>query len=564
MTRHLTMLKRILFILVLLLVIALGAVTALYFNHTPKKDNVFVDILQTESTYLEGVTINGINVSGLTLEEALPIVSEQKIQPLGTVTIQSGTQTTQINLSTLSAKRDVLPVLEEALALGTDVAGDARKALIEDVKTNGKNYEIPLIYDFTTIEGIVEQAAAELSYEAVDAKIQVLSKENEKALEEAEENADVTEDALEAELAALDAETDSTATVDVKASDLPGDLSDLVEFVNEVPGQKVEAQAIIEAIQTAIENGTLDQTIEVTAEVVEAAITIHQVKDNFKLVSTASTSFAKSPYNASNRVFNIAKASEIINGYILQPGEEFSCNTVIGPRTASGGWKAAGAISEGQSVQEVGGGICQVSSTLYNAVLMADLEIVERTPHSWPLSYVASGQDATISTGGPDFIFKNNKSTPIVLLAQVDRDSKTITCQFYGEPIEDGMEIRLVSEKVESISQPATQYQNTSSLTVGKTNTIRKGRAGSKWVTYKDYYKDGVFVKRENAPSTRYRAIAAIVERGTAPAPVTTVAPTAETATPETTTTSETTTNETTETETQTQTQDEPVYIPVE
>ncbi|HBU13224.1 MAG TPA: vanomycin resistance protein VanB, partial [Clostridiales bacterium] len=100
---------------------------------------------------------------------------------------------------------------------------------------------------------------------------------------------------------------------------------------------------------------------------------------------------------------NIWKMSDIINGVKVEPGETWSINEEAGPRTYNLGWQGAPGISDGEYKEEAGGGICQVSSTLYNAVLRAELEIVERKHHSWPLDYIDGGLDATISTGAPDF-----------------------------------------------------------------------------------------------------------------------------------------------------------------
>jgi vancomycin resistance protein YoaR len=118
-------------------------------------------------------------------------------------------------------------------------------------------------------------------------------------------------------------------------------------------------------------------------------------------------------------VNNIALAAKKIDGVILNPGEEFSYNGTVGQRTESAGFKKAGAYANGKVVQELGGGICQVSSTLYCAVLYANLEITDRTCHYFPVDYLPSGLDATVSWKSPDFKFKNNRDYPIKLVRQM-------------------------------------------------------------------------------------------------------------------------------------------------
>ena len=121
-----------------------------------------------------------------------------------------------------------------------------------------------------------------------------------------------------------------------------------------------------------------------------------------------------------NRNNNLRLACATINGLILAPGDVFDFNTVVGERTAAAGYKAADAYDGGQTVKTLGGGICQVSSTLYYCTLVADLQIVKRSPHSYVSSYMPMGMDATVSWGGPDFSFKNSTNFPIRIEAKVE------------------------------------------------------------------------------------------------------------------------------------------------
>ena len=139
---------------------------------------------------------------------------------------------------------------------------------------------------------------------------------------------------------------------------------------------------------------------------------------------------------------------------MLQPGEEFSFNNSTGERSTAKGYKAAPAIKNGnQFVDEPGGGVCQVSSTLYNAVLMADLEVTERYHHSIKSTYVPAGLDATVNYGGADFKFKNNKDTPVYLAYSFA--NQQLTVYIYGAPLADGVTIKTVGEVVGSIDPPA-------------------------------------------------------------------------------------------------------------
>lgn len=127
-----------------------------------------------------------------------------------------------------------------------------------------------------------------------------------------------------------------------------------------------------------------------------------------------------------NRNTNLKLACAAINGLILEPGDIFDYNEVLGERTEEAGYKGAAAYADGQTVSQIGGGICQVSSTLYYCTLIADLEIVKRSPHSYVSSYMPMGMDAAVSWGGPEFIFRNNTNYPIRIDAEVKGDNVCI------------------------------------------------------------------------------------------------------------------------------------------
>ena len=140
--------------------------------------------------------------------------------------------------------------------------------------------------------------------------------------------------------------------------------------------------------------------------------------------------------SSGNRLNNVRKAAESINDVILMPGEEFSYNPTLGKRTAENGYLLAGAYSGGEVVQEYGGGICQVSSTLYCACLYANMQITSRTCHYFPVSYLPAGMDATVSWGGPEYQFVNNREYPIKIVAYVADDSSTVTVEIWGTDVD--------------------------------------------------------------------------------------------------------------------------------
>lgn len=193
--------------------------------------------------------------------------------------------------------------------------------------------------------------------------------------------------------------------------------------------------------------------------------------------------------NAGNRMRtnNVRLACEHINGTILNPGEEFSYNGVVGERTAARGFQSAGAYSNGKVVDEVGGGVCQPSSTLYMAVLRADLEVTKRSNHSFTVSYTPLGEDATVSWGGPDFCFKNNTPYPIKIVSS--QSGSLCNMAIVGTKTSD-KKVTLSTEVLSTI--PFETVEKTDkTLAAGAKRTEQTGSTGYKTVTYKTITENG-------------------------------------------------------------------------
>lgn len=277
------------------------------------------------------------------------------------------------------------------------------------------------------------------------------------------------------------------------------ELEERFEFTERKDGFKTNVDEFKAMVLEAVQSGTFG-TITMPGEVVKADGTPSDVIENTVLVSTFTTEYKGS---SSNRIHNIKTAAEFLNGKVVQPDETISTNEVLGPRTSSKIWRPAPAIVNKTYKNQLGGGVCQVSTTLFNSVVMADLEIVQWVHHSWPSTYVDIGCDATISTGGPDFKFKNNTEWPIYIVAFADTDKKTVTVETWGRPLEDGTTIKLTGTKTGSTGIPGTP------VVVTDPSDVSKGRAGQSSVTHKIYYdKDGNEIKKDVIDRHTYPAIA--------------------------------------------------------
>ena len=279
-------------------------------------------------------------------------------------------------------------------------------------------------------------------------------------------------------------------------------------FAGEENGFAIDQDKLAADISQALSDKKFDAKITATGNSVAPDISAASAKEKYKTISSFTTTTTANQ----NRNTNVRLAAEAINGTVIKPGQEFSFNGTVGQRTEAKGYKGAAAYNNGEVVQEIGGGVCQVSTTLYNAVFKAGLKISSRRSHTFEPSYVTPGRDATVSWDQPDFKFINNSSTAIGLRASY-ADQK-VTVSVYGIPIlEDGITWDLDSKKVEDLGTPNPTYEEDQTLQPGAEVTKSKGSAGSRWETYKVVYKDGKEISRELDHKTTYKGHTPVVRR---------------------------------------------------
>ena len=279
-------------------------------------------------------------------------------------------------------------------------------------------------------------------------------------------------------------------------------------FAGEENGFAIDQDKLAADISQALKDKKFDAKITATGSDVAPEISAASAKEKYKTISSFTTNTTANQ----NRNTNVRLAAEAINGTVIKPGQEFSFNGTVGQRTEAKGYKGAAAYNNGEVVQEIGGGVCQVSTTLYNAVFKAGLKISSRRSHTFEPSYVTPGRDATVSWDQPDFKFINNSSTAIGLRASY-ADQK-VTISVYGIPIlEDGITWDLDSKKVEDLGTPNPTYEEDQTLQPGEEVIKSKGSAGSRWETYKVVYKNGKEISRELDHKTTYKGHTPVVRR---------------------------------------------------
>lgn len=279
------------------------------------------------------------------------------------------------------------------------------------------------------------------------------------------------------------------------------------EVINEVNGldfDKEEAKSLYIALKPG-------ETAKVDLKVTEPKIKVADLGDVlFKTLIATYTS--KYDISDKNRVTNLEIAANRCNNTVLYPGDEFSYNKALGHRTTANGYKMGNSFAGGKVVQTIGGGICQVSSTLYNAVLRAGLTITDRTAHGMYVQYVPQSTDATVVDNAIDFKFKNDRKYPVKIVTTCENG--VMTASIYGVKEVDEPTIDIETKILETIEY-TTQKQNDSSMKKGTTKVVQKPVNGYVSEAYKVYYKNGKEISRELISKDKYIPTNEIIKVGT-------------------------------------------------
>ena len=286
--------------------------------------------------------------------------------------------------------------------------------------------------------------------------------------------------------------------------------SDSFTFAGEQTGIAINEEQLKSDIQSALSAKQFDKVITVSASEVQPEYSTAAAKQKYKTIGTYTTNTTSN----SKRNTNVRLAAEALNGTIVGPGQEVSFNVTVGQRTEAKGYQGAAAYNNGEVVQEIGGGVCQVSTTLYNAALKAGMKISMRRSHTFEPSYVTPGMDATVSWGGPDFRFINTSSSAIGIKASYS--NQTVTVSIYGVPVlEDGVTYSLEATKTETFDLPEPQYEEDQTLQPGQEVVKSKGTQGSRWQVKLVVKKDGQVISSEVDHTATYKGHNPVIRRNT-------------------------------------------------
>ena len=286
-------------------------------------------------------------------------------------------------------------------------------------------------------------------------------------------------------------------------------------YSDSTEGRKVDETAMADAIKAAMNNQNYEAVLPLKAEITEPELTTADAKDKYKVIAT----FTTTATDNADRNNNLKLACEALDGKILKVGDEFSFNQTTGNRTLERGYKPAGAYQMGKVVLEPGGGVCQVSTTLYNTVVKAGIMPTERHAHTFAPTYVTPGEDAAVSYdgyAGPDMKFINTTKYAMAIRAKFDPKAKTVTVSLVGIPIlDDGVTISMVSKKLEDMDNGGVEYVEDTTLKPGVEKKIADGTIGSRWVTNIVTKKNGEVTSDEFFHNSSYKGHSKKIARNT-------------------------------------------------
>ncbi len=478
-------------------------------------------------TVVSGVSINGTDISGMTKAEALSAAESIAGGMLDAeVGIDVNGEINKFTIKDLGFSADFESVLNEAVSYGHVGSEEECRDAVINAANNGMDFRVVLTADrealLTSLAPLKEKcdkaaAAAGVlfmprgylsdstKYEP-DEQALIKACANGKAIELPGDIARIPEDQMPNKL-----RYEFYKDTKFVKNYIP-EQADVSRFlINDNACETVDIEALADSVINTAQSGG-------SSALISAPMTEFDVRKNISLIASWTSSYAS--HNGYNRNWNVAKLSGLINGVVIQPGEEWSINRQAGDRTTKTGWRKAAGIENGGYTDQPGGGVCQISSTLYNAAIRANLEITDSTHHSIISPYIPLGLDATISSGAPDLKIKNNQTAPVYIVSYTNPADKNVTVEIYGQPVNDpeygDVILTFTSKDLGSFGQRpgmnyvynATVSYDGSPIPPGGSVVYAESRPGKKAQTYKHILSpDGTELKTEKFTHYEWRPI---------------------------------------------------------
>ena len=465
-----------------LLVLGGFSVSSLYNKRYPAfRQNVQA---LSQNTFMTGVHIDGVHIGGMTMEQARAALQASSAavdqQYAFSVTIDG--KTWRITQNELPLSRNIEATLQEAWSIGRQGSLSSlqngitpfayRNQVRQSVGKSGAFLYTQVTYDKATLHQLAETLSSRVSIPARDATV-----------------------------SNFDFGTRS------------------FQFQAEQVGMSLSSDDIYNAITAQMDLRNYNGGVSLQTSTQQPSVTRAQLQQSFGLISTYTTTTLPD----SNRNKNIELACTAVNGTVVASGDSFSFNETTGRRTVEKGYLLAGAIAQGRSYEETGGGVCQVSTTLFNAAVEANMKILKSSPHAWPSAYVEPGRDATVDWQGfqslnesLDFKFQNTSNYPVFIVAYITgtnfRQACRCTVELYGVSLDEGVLIRLETALTKEVPMPSPQPPEIVAADethpAGTSEVIVKGRNGYTYDTYRVYYRNGIEFAREKIRTSNYKPYA--------------------------------------------------------
>lgn len=472
----------------------------------------------------KGVKIGTIDVSKLTQEEAKRKV-EQWYQEIALSNLSVNYQEVEetISIEQFHSTIDIDKAVKEACLIGKsgNILKDNYTILFSMLCS--KKVELPIFFNQDEIDRKIEEinskipnALKESNYYIEEDKLIIIKGKSGVQIEKEKFNEKLKDTVLKKENRTFTIPVKELSPKEINIGDIHKEIYKQAQNAS-ISKEPIEVRPHINGVDFAISQEEAENLLKEEKEeyIIPLTITIPEVtldklgKEAFPhVLGDFSTTYHT---ENKNRVTNLELASEKINGTIILPGEVFSYNKIVGERTIAKGYKEAAVYSGGKVVDGIGGGICQLSSTLYNAVIYANLEITSRSNHRFLTSYVTAGRDATVSWGTIDFCFKNTRTYPIKIVSNVKNG--VVTTQICGIKEEKEYEVVIESTVTEVI--PYTiNYMRDNTMKQGEEEIKQYGANGAKSVTYKIVKQNGMVIEKTLLSSDTYQALERIIKTG--------------------------------------------------
>ena len=426
---------------------------------------LYMDRLLNTDTFYEGITIDGLSMDGLTKESAeksLRKLNQPRLDKLD-IELKYESNTWTFGHEDIQDYIDIAEKVDEAYSVAREGTFLDRFLAVQKLKRQGRTFNTELTYNVDRLKEKIEEIASAINSDPVDATLK-----------------------------------------------FNPDDKIMFNISPEKYGLFLDVDTVIDQIREILNSGTVARPLVLSPVKLPPGVLARDFEGKLEKITSFSTDLSKS---SEDRTKNVVTAALAFNGLVVSPGQTISFNETTGKRTADKGYGYAPMIQNKRFVNVLGGGVSQTSTTLYNTVIRAGLDVVERTRHSIPSSYIDMGLDTTVNLPPPepviDLKFRNNRESPIYIRAYYA--DKRVYFEVYGEPLPDGQRYEFHSEVYETVPAPSPDiikdYEGKYVEYEGEEYVHTASRNGYKVRVYRQTFQKDKLIKEELFDTHYYRPV---------------------------------------------------------